>query len=68
MVLLVAGLVLFGLGCCYLFQPKMVLWFNAFMRETVFRDSYVLLEGRRHGALLLLISFILLGLALIPRP
>lgn len=64
---LTVGFALFLLGLGYLFQPQMILRFNAFMREHFFRDSHVLLANRRIGVLLLLVSFLLLVVGLRPR-
>jgi len=54
-------LVVVGLG--YLFDPKAVLRLNAFARENFFKDSHVLLNGKRIGATLLFVGFILLALS-----
>jgi hypothetical protein len=66
--LLVIGFALFTLGLGYLFQPNLVLRFNAFIRDTFFKDSIVLLSHRRVGIILLLISFIFLALILQVHP
>ena len=60
--LFLIGVLLFVLGMGYLFQPRMILRFNAICRDTFFRDSVVLLNNRRVGILLLLVSFILIAL------
>jgi hypothetical protein len=52
-------LVIVGLG--YAFDPKGILRMNAFMRDNFFKDSYVLLKGRRIGILLVVLGFILLA-------
>jgi len=52
-----------ALGCAYLFQKDTILRINAFMREKVFRDSYVLLEGKRLGGMLTLAGVVLVALA-----
>ena len=62
--LLIVGFVLFALGLGYLFQPQLILRFNALMRDAFFKDSVVLLSHRRVGTVLLLLSFILLALTL----
>jgi hypothetical protein len=54
-------LVVVGLG--YLVDPKAILRFNAFMRDTLFKDSYVLLNGKKIGTFLVLLGFILLALS-----
>jgi len=59
-----AALFLFGLGCAYIWQKDSVLRLNAFMRDRVFRDAYVLLDGRRVGSILILLGLILLILSL----
>ena len=51
-------LIVLGLG--YLLDPKTILRINAFMREQFFKDSFVLLNGRRIGSILLFIGFLLL--------
>jgi uncharacterized protein YjeT (DUF2065 family) len=56
------GFLLIVLGLGYLFDPKAILRLNATMRDIFFKDSYVLLDGKRIGSLLLLIGFILLAL------
>jgi hypothetical protein len=53
-------LVIIGLG--YSFDPKAILRINATVRETFFKDSYVLLNGKKIGGLLILIGFLLLAL------
>jgi hypothetical protein len=68
LLLLLAGFGMFILGLGYLFKPQLVLRFNAFVRETFFKDSVVLLSHRRIGIMLLLVSFIFLVLTLrVPR-
>ena len=64
---LLIGSFLFVLGLGYLFKPQLVLRFNAFMRDRLLRDSYVLLENRKTGAILLLLSFIFLAMTLRSR-
>jgi hypothetical protein len=64
LLLLIVGFVLFALGLGYLFQPELVLKFNMFMRETFFKDSVVLLNNKRLGILLLLLSFIVIVITL----
>jgi hypothetical protein len=61
--LLICGFLLFLLGLAYVFSPKLVLRFNAFARETFFKDSTVLLANRRVGTLLLLVAFVLIILS-----
>jgi hypothetical protein len=51
-------------GCAYLFQRDTVLRINAFMREKVFHDSHVLLNGRRVGMTLITAGLLLLILTL----
>jgi uncharacterized protein YjeT (DUF2065 family) len=51
--------VVVGLG--YLFDPKAILRLNAVMRDYLFRDSFVLLNGKRIGSWLLVLGFILLA-------
>ena len=58
------GFLLFILGLGYLFQPKTILRFNAYMRDLLFNDSRVVLGNKRIGALLILISFLLLALSI----
>jgi len=62
------ALLLFSLGCAYIWQKDTVLRLNAFMRERVFRDSYVLLDGRRAGLLLMVIGLIIFFLSLHTTP
>jgi uncharacterized protein YjeT (DUF2065 family) len=52
--------VIIGLG--YLLDPKAILRLNAMMRETLFKDSRVLLNGKVIGSWLIFIGFILLAL------
>ncbi len=54
-------LIIIGLG--YLLDPKAILRINAFARENLFKDSHVLLNGKRIGSLLLFLGFILLALS-----
>jgi hypothetical protein len=54
-------LVVLGLG--YLTDPKGILRLNAFMRSHFFRDSHVLLNGKRIGSLLVIVGFVLLALS-----
>ncbi len=53
--------VVIGLG--YLFDPKTILRFNAYMRDRFFKDSHVLLSGKKIGAALLFIGFVFLALS-----
>jgi len=53
-------LVVIGLG--YFSDPKAIVRLNAFMRDTLFKDSHVLLNGKRIGSWLIFIGFILLAL------
>ena len=57
------GFLLVVLGLGYLFDRKAILRLNAFMRDQFFRDSYVLLNGKRIGCFLLFLGFILLVLS-----
>jgi hypothetical protein len=52
--------ILIGLG--YLLDPKMIVRLNALMRDTFFKDSTVLLHGKRVGSWLILIGFVLVSL------
>ena len=58
------ALLLVLMGCAFFFQRDTVLKLNAFMRERVFRDAYVLLEGRRIGSVLIVLGLLLFMLAL----
>jgi len=58
------GFLLVILGLAYLFHPQTIFRFNAFMRETFFKDSHVLLNQKRIGTVLMLIGFILWFLTL----
>jgi hypothetical protein len=60
LLLLFVGFALFFLGVGYLFKPQWILRFNAFFRDTFFKDSVVLLSNRKVGMLLVLLAFILL--------
>lgn len=53
-------LVVIGLG--YLLDPKAILRLNAFAREVFFKDSHVLLKGKKIGSWLILIGFVLIAL------
>jgi len=57
---LFVGVVLVMLGLGYLFHPESIINLNSFMRDNVFKDTYVLLSNRRIGSILLVIGFILL--------
>jgi len=59
------SLLLVGLGCAYIFQKDTVLRMNAFMREHVFRDAYVLLDGRKIGVVLIVVGLMLFALTLL---
>jgi len=61
---LLLGFVLILLGLGYLYQPKSILRFNAFMRETLFKDTHVLLNPKRVGLWLLVPGLILCILTL----
>jgi len=65
---LLVGFLLFVLGLGYLFQPRLILRLNAFIRDNFLKDSIVLLSHRRIGILLLMLSFILLAMTLKARP
>jgi hypothetical protein len=58
------GFLLIFLGLGYLFDQKTILRFNASMRNWFFKDSYVLLKGKRIGVLLLLIGCLVIALNL----
>ena len=62
--LFIAGCIMFVLGIGYFLQPKLILRFNAFMRDTFFKDSVVLLSSRRVGMLLLLMALLFLLLTI----
>ena len=53
-------LVILGLG--YMFDPKAILRINAMIRDNFFKDSRVLLNGKRIGSLLIVLGFVLLAL------
>jgi hypothetical protein len=57
------GFLLIVLGLGYLLDPKAILRFNAFAREYLFKDSNVLLDGKRIGSWLIFVGFILLALS-----
>ena len=61
------GFLLVVIGAGYLCDPKAILRFNAVMRDIFFRDSQVLLKGKRIGSALVVLGFILLGLGYITR-
>lgn len=54
-------LVIIGLG--YLLDPQAILRVNTFMRDTFFKDSNALLKGKKIGAALITLGFILLTLS-----
>ena len=56
------GFLLVVLGLGYLSDPKAILKLNLIMRETLFKDSHVLLNGKKIGGWLIFIGFILLAL------
>jgi hypothetical protein len=58
------GFLLVALGLGYLFHPNSILKINALMRECLFRDAFVLLNGRRIGIMLLGFGFLLLLITL----
>jgi hypothetical protein len=58
------GFLLFALGLGYLFQPKTILRLNALLRDLLLNDARVLLSHKRIGAILILISFLLLALTI----
>ena len=63
------GFLLVVVGVGYMLDPKAILRLNAFMREKFFKDSYVLLNGKRIGSWLIFIGFILLAIGYkTPRP
>jgi hypothetical protein len=64
MLRVVLGFFLVFLGLAYLVHPTIILRVNAWMRERVFRDAYVLLNNRRIGSVLLLLGFLLFASAL----
>lgn len=60
-------LVLIGLG--YVLDAKQILRINAFMRDRLFKDSFVLLKGKKIGSWLILIGFVLIALGYVtPLP
>lgn len=51
------GLIFFLVGIGYLYRPKLILWMNAFFRDYLFSDRF-LLERKKWGIFFLLLSFI----------
>ena len=62
------GFLLVVVGVGYISDPKAILRLNAFMRDNLFRDSHVLLNGKRIGILLVVIGFFLLALGYVTTP
>ena len=56
------GFLLVVLGLGYLLDPKAILRLNAIARDTLFKDSHVLLNGKRIGSLLIVLGFVFLAL------
>jgi hypothetical protein len=56
------GFLLIVVGLGYLLDPKAILRLNATMREVFFKDSNVLLNGKRIGGVLIVLGFILLAM------
>ena len=57
------GFLLVVLGLGYLLDPKAILRLNSFARDLFFKDSHVLLNGKKIGSALIFIGFILLALS-----
>ncbi len=56
------GFLLVFVGFGYLLDPKAILRMNAYIRDTLFKDSHVLLKGKKVGSWLILIGFVLIAL------
>ncbi|GEM_PF-1607560 len=54
---IVCGIIFLLLGFGYLYQPRIILRFNAFFRNYLFNDRF-LLERRKLGVFFLLLSLI----------
>jgi len=54
---ILCGIIFFLLGLGYLYQPNLILRINAFFRNYLFNDRF-LLERRKWGIFFLLLSFI----------
>jgi len=59
---LLLGFLLVVVGLGYLLDPKAILRMNAVMRDNLFKDSHVLLNGKVIGCWLIFVGFILLAL------
>ena len=55
------GLAIFLLGMGYIYKPDVIERLNRVLKETLLNDSYVALQRKKWGFLLLLIGAVLLG-------
>ena len=62
---LLGGIILFILGWLFLYHKKSVLKLNAFMRNNIFNDVYVLTEFKKIGVFFILMSIIFFYLGFI---
>lgn len=60
--LLIVGIIFFIVGWHFLYRKKTILKINAFIRNNVLKDIYVLTEHKKIGVFFILISIIFLYL------
>ncbi|MBD3272688.1 MAG: hypothetical protein GF384_09160 [Elusimicrobia bacterium] len=65
LVLLSFAILLLILGCFYLYNRRLILQFNAFLRNNIFNDVHVLTNHRKIGVLFILISLVFFYMAII---
>lgn len=61
----VVGVAFFIVGLGYLHRPDLIERMNAFLRETLFNDSYLALDRNKWGVFFLLLSLLFLYLGYI---
>ena len=54
------GLIIFLLGMGYIYKPEVIERLNRVLKETLLNDSYVALQRKKWGVLLVLIGSLLL--------
>jgi len=57
---IIGGVLLFGIGWCYLYKPGWIVQFNAWCREILFDDGIVLLARRKIGMTSILLASLML--------
>ncbi|MBI4051655.1 MAG: hypothetical protein HY400_04040 [Elusimicrobia bacterium] len=60
LVKLLFGILFCFLGLGYLYRPSVISRLNAFLREYLFNDAYIVLDRRKWGTLSMMVGILLL--------